>query len=131
MYYKVFTKFGHVRRNKYILKWIYLKADNASEAAKKAKFTSRVKHHHKDAIKEVVKIDLKEYQNGLKIMSEDMYFRVHNQKDQKLYNCVKQEEIYPENEKIKYKKERNGQRLRCLVKEKEMEKEIQGGYNYD
>ena len=81
-YYKVLAKCGHVRRNRYILKWFYLKADSGKEAARIIRFTPRVKHHHKDAIREVVIIDYDEYVNGIKIMTSDMYFNVHNSTDQ-------------------------------------------------
>ena len=90
-----------------------------------------MKHHHKDAIRDVIAIELEEYLTGLKIMEADMYFKVQNSSDQRLYNCVKQEDIYPEEDKKKYKKPRNGQRLRALEMEKEMKKYVQGGWMSD
>ncbi len=131
MYYKVLAKCGHVGQRKYILKCFYLKANDAKEAALLVRNKSRVKHHHKDAIREVVKIEFDEYMTGLKIMNDDMYFHVHNFSDQKLYNCVNQEEIFQEVPGMKYKKKRNGQRLRTNIKEKEMIKEIKGELKYD
>lgn len=130
-YYKVHAKCGHVGRNWYILKWFYLKADSAKDAAEIVRYEPRVKHHHKDAIREVVKIDYNEYIIGIKIMASDMYFKVHNSTDQKLYNCIKQEDIYPEIEKKKYKKGRNGQRLKYESQEKEWKNKIKGGIIYD
>lgn len=131
MYYKVLAKCGHVGRNKYILKWFYLKTSTGEEAAKIVRQKPRVKHHHKDAIREVIRISMDEYMMGLKIMEDDMYFHVHSSSDQRLYNCVKQDDVYPEKNEKKYKKSRNGQRIRALAMEKEMRKYAQGGWMYD
>ncbi|MFR1525108.1 MAG: hypothetical protein ACLSUV_06325 [Bacilli bacterium] len=131
MYYKVLAKCGHVGRNNYIIKCFYVKANDGEEAAKIVRQKPRVKHHHKDAIRDVIAIELEEYLTGLKIMEADMYFKVQNSSDQRLYNCVKQEDIYPEEDKKKYKKPRNGQRLRALEMEKEMKKYVQGGWMND
>ena len=131
MYYKVLAKCGHVGRNNYIIKCFYVKANDGEEAAKIVRQKPRVKHHHKDAIRDVIAIELEEYLTGLKIMEADMYFKVKNSSDQRLYNCVKQEDIYPEEDKKKYKKPRNGQRLRALEMEKEMKKYVQGGWMND
>ena len=81
---------------------------------------------YKDAIREVVRIDYDEYLNGIKIMTSDMYFNVHNSTDQKLYNCIKQEDVYPEIEEKKYKKNRNGRRLKYEALEKEWKHKIKG-----
>ena len=131
MYYKVLAKCGHVGRNNYIIKCFYVKANDGEEAAKIVRQKPRVKHHHKDALRDVIAIELEEYLTGLKIMEADMYFKVQNSSDQRLYNCVKQEDIYPEEDKKKYKKPRNGQRLRALEMEKEMKKYVQGGWMND
>jgi hypothetical protein len=127
----VLAKCGHVGRNNYIIKCFYVKANDGEEAAKIVRQKPRVKHHHKDAIRDVIAIELEEYLTGLKIMEADMYFKVQNSSDQRLYNCVKQEDIYPEEDKKKYKKPRNGQRLRALEMEKEMKKYVQGGWMND
>lgn len=127
MYYKVEVKCGHVGRNNYILKLLFIKAMSRADAAKIAKNTPRVKHHHKDVVRSVIQIEFEEYIIGLKSMDEDMYFKINNSTDQRLYNCVKPEEIHKEEQKIKYKNKRNGQRLKNMYKIKEMEKEIVGG----
>lgn len=127
MYYKVEVKCGHVGRNNYILELLFIKAMSRADAAKIAKNTPRVKHHHKDVVRSVIQIEFEEYIIGLKSMDEDMYFKINNSTDQRLYNCVKPEEIHKEEQKIKYKNKRNGQRLKNMYKIKEMEKEIVGG----
>lgn len=131
MYYKVLVKCGHVRKTKYILKYIYIKANDGKEAAKIARKTPRVKHDHKDAIREVKEIEFDEYLNGLKKMDKDMYFKIHNSSDQRIYNFTNEVKIYSEDKIINYKKNRNGRRLRETINKKEMEQVIQGGFEYD
>ena len=128
-YYKVLAKCGHVGKNNYITKCFYVKADNGKDAARIVRYKPRVKHHHKDAIREVVKIEYDEYINGLKIMASDMYFNVHSVQDQKLYNCIKQEEIYPEEKVVKLKKDKKvkpKQRLKHEMIDSEKKKMIRG-----
>ena len=126
-YFKVQAKCGHVGRNRYILKWFYVKALTGEEAAKVVRDKPRVKHDQKDAIKDVVEITFKEYLVGVKINSEDMYFKCTSKQEQKFYEAVKFEEVYPEeNEKPNYKKKRNGQRIKNKFLEKEMKREMRG-----
>lgn len=106
-YFKVLAKCGHVGRNNYIEKWFYIKAENGKEAAKIVRNMPRVKHHHKDAIREVKQIKCEEFLYGKKIMSEDKYFKAHSSQEQKLFNCIKQEDIYPEKREIRRRKTKN------------------------
>ena len=130
-YYKVLAKCGHVGRNKYILKWFYVKAQTGEEAAKIVRDRPRVKHGHKDAIKDVKEILLKEYLIGIKQSSNDMYFRCSSKQEQRMYNCVKLEEIYPKvDEPKKYKKNRNGQRIKYESMVEEKKKEIEEELKY-
>lgn len=132
MYYKVLAKCGHVGRNKYILKWFYLIANDRVEAAKIARRKPRVKHHNKDAIREVINIEPQEYLMGIESMEKDMYFHVHNSSDQRLYNCVNPADLYPEEEdERKYRKPRNGQRIRWVALEKYIKKYLKGEWMYD
>ena len=123
-YYKVIAKCGHVGRNKYIFKNLFIKATSRKEAATKARNYPRVKHHHKDAIRDVIEITFEEYCNGKKCNKEDKYFHVHNSTDQRIYGCVDIKDVHPEEEKTKYKKKREGQILRNIIQAKEMNKEI-------
>lgn len=131
MYFKVLAKCGHVGKNKYTLKWFYIKAKDGKDSARKVRYTARVKHHQKDAIREVIKIEFKEYVTGLKMMNSDEYFQVHNSSDQRMSNCINQEEVFPEVPKIEYKKKGKGRKLRELMIEKDMKKMAQGGWIYD
>lgn len=128
-YYKVLAKCGHVGRHRYITKWFYVKASSGKEAAYIVRYKPRVKHNHKDAIREVVPITYDEYIEGIKIMASDMYFNVHNSTDQKLYNCIKQEDLYPEEKNTKIKKDKSvktRKRIKYEIMDKESKKIIRG-----
>lgn len=101
-YFRVKAKCGHVSRNKYTLKDLYIYAHDAKEAAKIARLRGRVKHDHKDAIKDVVEIEKDEYVSGLIKQRNDPYFNVHCKQDQNRY-CGELM-IYREEEVITYKK---------------------------
>lgn len=130
-YYKVRAKCGHVGKNHYILKDFYVKANNGKEAAKKIRYTPRVKHHQKDAIQEVDEISLEEFAIGKKTVSEDMYFKVHNSTEQRSLNAVNIIDVFPETKILKYKKNRLGQYMKNQLLEKEWRKKLQRGYIYE
>lgn len=130
-YFKVRAKCGHVGRNHYILKWFYVRAIDGKDAAKIVRNKPRVKHHHKDAIREVSEIQFEEFSRGIRAMNEDMYFKVDNSTDQRLLNVLDKETIYDEMGEIKYKKRRKGQYLKYQSILKECKKEIQGGNLYE
>ena len=114
-YYKVLAKCGHVGKNYYILKNFFIEAEDGEDAARIIRYKPRVKHNHKDAIKNVTPITSYEYEKGIEEYLDDAYFHVDNKKDQWLLKAVKEDEIYREAEaKKKYKKRRNGQRVRYL-----------------
>ena len=129
-YYKVKVKCGHVRKSKYILKWIFIKAEDGKEAAEIARRKPRVKHNHKDAIRDDIEIDFEKYCLGLRAMEDDDYFQVHNKQDQISLNVVKQEELIDEEVVQKLKKKSIGRRLRETAIEKEWKKMKNRGYSY-
>ena len=130
-YYMINVKCGHVGKNSYLLKWIYLEAESKKEAAAKARITPRVKHDHKDAIREVIEINLEQYIEGLNEMRNDLYFKVKNSSQQRKEHVLEGCTIYREVVEKKYKKERNGQRLRLSEMIREARKMINGGYCYE
>ena len=83
MFFEVEAKCGHVGKNKYILKNFYIKTDSAKKAAYIIRNVPRVKHDHKDAIRNVREITYEEYIEGAKKMGMDDYFRIHNSSEQK------------------------------------------------
>lgn len=109
-YYKVMAKCGHVKRNNYILKMFYVCAANGKEAASIVRNMGRVKHHHKDAIREVEMITYDEYLEGLEKNSIDPYFNVHNPRDQKYLCYFSEYEIIRENEPESFKKKTHAKR---------------------
>ena len=56
-YYIVTAKCGHVGKNKYILIDFPVVAEDGETAAQIVRLIPRVKHDHKDAIKEVKQVD--------------------------------------------------------------------------
>lgn len=130
-YFKVIGKCGHVRRNNYILKEFFVKAENKKVAASIVKNTPRVKHNHKDVIRFVEEISLDEYLQGKQIMSEDLYFQVHSKQEQcllcpNIYECVIKEET-----KIKKRTKQNFRYIKYEAFIKEKIKEMKGGYLYE
>ena len=103
-YYKVMAKCGHVKRNNYILKMFYVCALNGKEAASIVRKMGRVKHHHKDAIREVTLISYENYLEGLSKNSKDPYFNVKNSSDQRILCDFSENEIIREVEKEPFKK---------------------------
>lgn len=130
-YFKVLVKCAHVGKNHYILKHLYIKAENGKEAAKIARWTPRVKHHQKDAIREVKEITLSEYSLGVRANAFDPYFKVHNSTEQSKLKAVNPSDLIEELPKEKYKKKRHGQHLRYESICKKFDKEIRGGNYYE
>lgn len=129
-FFKVQAKCGHVGRNNYILKLFYVKANNKKEAASIIRQMSRVKHHHKDAIRDVTEITMDEYVRGLKITENDKYFHVSNSSEQRNEHAVSIEEVIREAKVVVYKRKRQGAFLRCHELEKEWSK-LKGELAYE
>ena len=102
-YYEVEAKCGHVGRNYYILKKIYVCACSGKEAANIVRYMPRVKHNHKDAIKSVIEISFKEYKNGRQEMKNDNYFLVQNKQDQNVLCDLEGQMIKENDTKKKHK----------------------------
>ena len=109
-YFEVEAKCGHVRRNNYILKKFYVCAESASEAASITRHLPRVKHHQKDAIKNVIEIDYDNYILGLDSKRNDPYFLVDNSSDQRMACLFADDEIIREDEETFYRKPTHAKR---------------------
>ena len=109
-YYKVLAKCGHVKKNNYILKMFYVYAISKKEAAAFVRNMSRVKHHHKDAIRDVTEITFEEYLEGNKRNADDPYLMVHNSSDQRKLCDFSDDEIIREPEVEPYKKKTHAKR---------------------
>ena len=103
-YWKVDAKCGHVKKNRFVIKTFYVKAEDGKEAAAIVRWKPRVKHHHSDAIRNVIEIDREEYLVGLKTQHDDPFFQVKSKQEQKV-KCVGLDyETYYEEKPTIYKK---------------------------
>ena len=108
-YYKVEAKCGHVGRGRCIYITFATTAENAKEAAAKVRDFKRVKHDHKDAIREVTKITYEEF-IALRAQNDaDPYLHCKNvQEQRKLENF---EERVVEDRRETREKTKRSQRL--------------------
>lgn len=82
-YYLVDAQFGHVGRNKYVVKTVAVIAENGKEAAYKVRWMPRAKHDRKDAILKVQEVDYEKYLNVKKNNLNDLYFQVKSKQEQR------------------------------------------------
>lgn len=127
-YFKVWAKCGHVGRNKYILKLFYIKANSKKEAALRIRMAPRVKHHHKDAIREVSEVTFRDYKIGCLSMANDYYFKVKNRQMQNFHNAVSLAEVKSETSSLHYPKRKYRRYLLERLINKEWQRKLNGGY---
>lgn len=109
-YWKVDAKCGHVGKTKYVIKKFYVKAADGKEAAEKVRWESRVKHHHKDAIRNVSEISEDEYILGVKTRKDDPFFQVQNKQEQNNKCIGLDSETYYEEKPNQYRKQTHAKR---------------------
>lgn len=126
MFFEVQAKCGHVGMNKYVLKNFYIKTDSAKKAAYIIRNVPRVKHDHKDAIRNVREITYEEYVEGSKRMEADDYFRIHNSSEQK--GLLTENVFYEEYEERKKSREVNFKLKKTKILVLEARKMILGAY---
>jgi hypothetical protein len=126
MFFEVEAKCGHVGMNKYVLKNFYIKTDSAKKAAYIIRNVPRVKHDHKDAIRNVREITYEEYVEGSKRMEADDYFRIHNSSEQK--GLLTENVFYEEYEERKKSREVNFKLKKTKILVLEARKMILGAY---
>ena len=81
-YFSVETKCGHVGKLNCVWIKFAICAESAKEAAAKARQIARVKHHHKNTIKEVVEITVDEFCKLKAINDTDPYLHAKNHREQ-------------------------------------------------
>ena len=81
-YFSVKTKCGHVGKLNCVWIDFAIMAESAKEAASNARQRARVKHHHKNTIKEVVEITVDEFCKLKAINDADPYLHVKNHREQ-------------------------------------------------
>ena len=125
-YYSVTAKFGHVGRNNYILKTIPVKAFSAKDAADKARWTGRVKHHDKNAIIEVNRISEAEFDRLMQEKRNDKYFDCGSIQEQRMYCSdiyseiireADEDDLFDRVDKRKARFNRNLKRNKAIVKD--------------
>ena len=128
--YAVTVKFGHVGRNKCIIKTIPVRAENGREAAEIARWSGRAKHHAKDAIVSVIKIDDEQYELLREARKNDPYFHCSNIQEQRKA-CVGIEENvqYMEIDEIDYELREETRKNKVSFKNKK-NKLIKNDYQY-
>lgn len=84
-YYIVEAKCGHVGKDRYILIKFPIKAASKKEAASIARLLPRVKHHHKDAIRDVQEVDYNAYASQLEENKYNKYLNAKNIQEQREY----------------------------------------------
>ena len=102
-FYAVTVKFGHVGQHKFIIKTIPVVAESGKEAAFKARWTPRVKHHDKYAIISVKQIDLEAYVLLCIDKGFDPYFQCKNiQEQRQICEGIEEDVQYMEQDEIDY-----------------------------
>lgn len=81
-YFNVLCKAGHLGKGSYMPIWFPVQAEDGREAARIARYISRVKHHHPDAILDCVEIDYEQYVNQQMINNNDPYLNCHSKQEQ-------------------------------------------------
>ncbi len=97
-YYQVTAKCGHVGgKGKYIENEFYTAAENAKKAAEFVRLAPRVKHHHKDAIRNIKEISFEEYLIGQEKFKNDPYNTCKSSREQKTFEEMLSPRIQSEN----------------------------------
>ena len=81
-YFSVETKCGHVGKLNCVWIKFAICAESSKEAAAKARQIARVKHHHKNTIKEVIEITVDEFLKLKAINDADPYLHAKNHREQ-------------------------------------------------
>ena len=116
-YFKIDAKCGHVGKSNYIVKSFYIECNSKKEAASIVRQLPRVKHHHKDAIINVAKINEDDFNKGRLENSNDPYFQATSSSEQRLTCTISLDEIIKESENTKKKKKKAYQKRAILEKD--------------
>jgi hypothetical protein len=113
------VKCGHVGRDHYVPIKFPVIAENAKEAARKARTFPRVKKHHKDAILSVEKVESLIYFEQIKVNKDDPYLLFRSKHEQNILDSIIKDRKHKEpryiklvdkRKPIKYKKEGKSKR---------------------
>ena len=122
-YFSVETKCGHVGRLNCVWIKFAICAESAKEAAAIARQIARVKHHHKNAIKEVVEITVDEFCKLKAINDTDPYLHAKNHREQlQIEGFEERIELDEYNIARKYQNSSKKESLEFRVKKAQMRK---------
>jgi len=113
----VTARCGHVGGPKYYIPIDFpVKATTAAEAAKRARWFPRVKHHHTNAIISVKQTDPETFNNLFVEHQHDPYLLAKNPQDQRMYEdailpFICREERYTEDKKSKKEKSHSNRNI--------------------
>jgi hypothetical protein len=110
-WFLVTAKCGHVGRERYLPVTFAVIAQNARQAAAKARQYPRVKRHHKDAILRVEEIDKQTYLAAIEQNNNDPYLRCRSRREQSPYEKQIQTRTLPETASMPVRKEQEGKTL--------------------
>lgn len=135
-YFAVETKCGHVGKDKCIFIWFAIQAESRKDAASKARSLGRVKHHHKDVIRQVQEISIEEFVQLRCNNNNDPYLRCKNiQQQRKISNLEERIEVdeymLSKHNKIKISRDKSFLLKKNALKEKEAIRQMRGSYSYD
>jgi hypothetical protein len=95
-FFEVTAKCGHVGRGRYYQGLFYIRAEDGKTAAAIVRMLPRVKHHRKNAIIAVAKVDYKVFQEGNAARRVNSYFNCRNKQEQRLFLAKIEEDIHYE-----------------------------------
>ena len=127
-FYKVTTKCGHVGKQYFVEIDFPVYAENAKEAAKIARSLPRVKHNHKDAIRNVQEISKQEFIELKRKNNEDQYLMCSSKQEQNQLCDDLLDRLITETHKNKYFQEKT--RDKKVVDYKRQKNNLRNSYSY-
>jgi len=130
-YYCVEAKCGHVGKGYYILRSFPIRANSKKEAASIARNMPRVKHDHKDAIRNVEEIQRDEYLALIEKNNRDPYSSCRNIQEQRATCGSMLDEIIEEDNKIHkgvYEYDKRERQKRIAYKRQKLKERYEYGY---
>jgi hypothetical protein len=92
-------KGGHVGRNYYMPMYIPVKANSKKEASDKVRWLPRVKKDHKDVIKALYNVSVKEFYRQVALNQVDPYYKASSKQEQNAFDDLIQERVIMESRK--------------------------------
>lgn len=121
-FFEVTAKCGHVGKGQYFMGVFYVRAESGSEAAAIVRLKSRVKHDHKDAILNVIKIGYVDFKLGQANYRSNPYYHCKNVQEQRLCIDVIENNIMPESRYDVVRRNQDDRRAKLMAIHKQIRK---------